>query len=157
MENLPAFLSGCDVLVCLLPLTPETQGILSAATFSQLPHGACVVNAARGGHLVGADLLASLDSGHLAAAILDVTDPEPPPPENPLRNHPRVWLTPHIASSTTPQSGAEAVLRQSRPPCARPAADRAGRPRPRLLRDRRTRHYAGNRDWLRSLPVTPRR
>ena len=87
-----------------------TQGILNAAAFSQLPRGASVVNAARGGHLVGADLLAGLDSGHLAAAILDVTDPEPPPLESPLWKHPRVWLTPHIASSTTAQSGAEAIL-----------------------------------------------
>jgi glyoxylate/hydroxypyruvate reductase len=110
IENLPAFLSGCDILVCLLPLTPETQGILNAATFSQLPRGACVVNTARGGHLVGADLLASLDNGHLAAAILDVTDPEPPHPDDPLRTHPRVWLTPHIASSTTERSGAQAIL-----------------------------------------------
>lgn len=110
MENLPPFLAGCDILVCLLPLTPETQGILNAAAFSQLPRGASVVNAARGGHLVGADLLAGLESGHLAAAILDVTDPEPPPLESSLWKHPRVWLTPHIASSTTAQSGAEAIL-----------------------------------------------
>jgi glyoxylate/hydroxypyruvate reductase len=108
--ELPAFLAGCDVLVCLLPLTPETRNILGADAFACLPRGAAVVNAARGGHLAAADLLAALDSGQVSAAILDVTDPEPPPADSPLWTHPRVWLTPHMASTSTAESGVEAVL-----------------------------------------------
>lgn len=108
--ELPAFLAGCDVLACLLPLTPETRGILDAALFAQLPRGAAVVNAGRGAHLASADLLDALASGQLSAAILDVTDPEPPPEGHPFWTHPRIWLTPHSASSTGGESGADAVL-----------------------------------------------
>jgi glyoxylate/hydroxypyruvate reductase A len=108
--ELPDFLASTDILVCLLPLTDETRGILGAASFQRLPKGAGIINAGRGGHLVADDLLAALDSGHLSAAILDVTDPEPLPAAHPLWSHPGVWLTPHIASVTGHESGAEAVL-----------------------------------------------
>ena len=108
-DALPDFLAGCDVLVCLLPLTPETEGILNADLFAKLPTGAAVVNVGRGGHLVGADLIAALD-GHLSAAVLDVFDPEPLSPDSPLWAHPRIWLTPHIASTSQPESSAEAVI-----------------------------------------------
>lgn len=108
--ELPTFLAGCDILVCLLPLTPNTRGLLDAGLFAALPRGACVVNAGRGGHLVLADLLAALESGQVAAAVLDVTEPEPPPPGHPVWSHPRIWLTPHVASATQPEGGAEAVI-----------------------------------------------
>jgi glyoxylate/hydroxypyruvate reductase A len=103
IEELPAFLASSEILVCLLPLTAETRGILCAPLFAQLPAGAAIVNAARGAHLEVEDLLASLDEGHLSAAILDVSEPEPPPAGHPLWTHPRVWLTPHIASTTGSQ------------------------------------------------------
>ncbi len=107
---LPEFLGECDILVCLLPLTPETQGLLDARLFAALRPGARVVNVGRGGQLVADDLLAALDSGQIAAAVLDVTDPEPPPPDHPFWSHPRIWLTPHIASTTRAESGAEAIM-----------------------------------------------
>ena len=108
--GLPAFLAGCDILVCLLPLTPQTRGILNAGLFNELPRGAAVVNVGRGPHLVADDLLAALEQGQISAAVVDVTDPEPPPPQHPFWSHPRIWLTPHIASTVQPESGADAVI-----------------------------------------------
>lgn len=113
-EELTAFLNGLDILVCLVPLTAETRGVLNAALFAAMAPGAALVNAGRGGHLVEADLLAALDSGHLSAAILDVTDPEPLPPDHPFWSHPRVWVTPHVASTTHADSGGEAVIENIR-------------------------------------------
>lgn len=108
--NLPAFLGEVDILVCLLPLTESTRGILDATLFAQLPPGAAVVNAGRGGHLIGADLIAALDSGHLSAAILDVAEPEPPPPGHPFWHHPKILLTPHVASVTRVEDAVDFVL-----------------------------------------------
>jgi glyoxylate/hydroxypyruvate reductase A len=98
-----AFLSESDYLVCLLPLTNETRGILNAKTFAGLPNGAYVINVARGGHLVERDLIAALDSGHLSGATLDVFEIEPLPPDNPLWKHPKVVVTPHIAAISDPR------------------------------------------------------
>lgn len=113
-DQLRPFLAGCDVLVCLLPLTPATQGILNRELFSALPAGASLINVGRGPHLVDADLLAALDSGHLSRAILDVTDPEPLPSEHPFWTHPRVFVTPHVASMTQPETAVESVLENLR-------------------------------------------
>ena len=109
-DALPAFLARTDILVNLLPLTAETRGILSRGLFEALPRGAAVVNVGRGGHLVAGDLIAALDAGHLSAAILDVTDPEPLPPEHPFWIHPRIVVTPHIASETQPETSAGVVI-----------------------------------------------
>jgi glyoxylate/hydroxypyruvate reductase A len=108
--ELPEFLARTDILVCLLPLTGATRGILDAQLFSLLPRGASLVHAGRGPQLVDADLRAALERGQLASAVLDVCDPEPLPPGHWLWTHPRVWLTPHIASMTQPESAVEVML-----------------------------------------------
>lgn len=105
-DGLAPFLSRTEILVCLLPLTPATRGIINAKTLAQLPEGAFVINAARGGHVVEADLLAGLDSGHLAGASLDVFATEPLPDDDPLWSHAHVMVTPHIASLSVPASAA---------------------------------------------------
>jgi len=113
-DQLQPFLEGCDVLVCLLPLTPATHGILDREVFSALPKGAALINVGRGPHLVDADLLAALDSGHLSHAVLDVTDPEPLPSGHPFWAHPRVFVTPHVASMTQPETAAPILLENIR-------------------------------------------
>lgn len=108
--QLQPFLAQCDMLVCLLPLTEATAGLLDRKVFSSLPNGASVINVARGPHLVDADLLEALDSGHLSRAILDVTEPEPLPTEHPFWAHPRIFVTPHVASMTQPETAAPILL-----------------------------------------------
>ena len=109
-EGLATFLAACDILVCLLPLTPATRGILDARLFRQLPAGAYVINVARGEHLVEPDLLAAIDSGRLSGALLDVFRQEPLPQDHPFWPHPRIRITPHIASITNPDSAVLQVL-----------------------------------------------
>jgi glyoxylate/hydroxypyruvate reductase A len=104
------FLAQADILICLLPLTPATEGILNRRTFSALPAGAYLINVARGEHLVEEDLLAALDSGHLAGACLDVFRQEPLPASHPFWGHPRVTVTPHIASLTYPEDVAPQIV-----------------------------------------------
>jgi len=99
-KELPQFLAQCDYCVCVLPLTADTQGILNAKLFAQLPKGAWVINVARGGHLVTEDLIAALDSGHLGGAVLDVFQPEPLTADSPLWHHPKITITPHVAALT---------------------------------------------------------
>jgi len=99
-SGLLPFLGRSEILVCLLPLTPLTAGILNARTLAALPAGACLINVARGEHLVEEDLLDALASGQVAAATLDVFRREPLPPEHPFWRHPQVTITPHVASLT---------------------------------------------------------
>jgi glyoxylate/hydroxypyruvate reductase len=108
-NELPAFLARTDILICLLPLTPDTREILNATLFAQLPLGAFVINVARGGHLVEADLIAAIDSGHLSGATLDVFNIEPLPEDSPLWSHPKITVTPHIAAISEPRVAAQYV------------------------------------------------
>ena len=98
--DLAQFLAQSQALVCLLPLTPDTEGILNRANLSRLPTGAYLVNVARGEHLVDADLLNLLDHGQLAGATLDVFRTEPLPSEHPFWRHPKVRVTPHTSAQT---------------------------------------------------------
>lgn len=98
--GLDEFLPRVRVLVCVLPLTPDTEGILNAATFEKLKPGAYLVNVARGRHLVENDLLAMLASGRLAGATLDVFREEPLPPGHAFWKHPKITITPHISAIT---------------------------------------------------------
>ena len=109
-RQLAGFLARTEILVCLLPLTRQTENILNAGNLARLPKGAFVINPGRGRHCNQADLLAALDSGHIAAAALDVFRTEPLAKNSPLWRHPRVHITPHIASMTLPASGARHVI-----------------------------------------------
>ncbi len=108
--GLPAMVATTDILICLLPLTPDTTGILCRNLFDQLPVGAALINVGRGGHLVEQDLLSALDAGRISQAVLDVVTPEPLPSEHPFWTHPRILLTPHIASVTHAQGAARAMI-----------------------------------------------
>lgn len=110
-DRLDAFLAQSDVLVCLLPLTQDTRGILNAATFAKLPKGAFVINVARGGHLIEDDVIAAIDSGHLSGAALDVFQTEPLPATSPLWAHPKITVTSHVAAISDPAAGIQSVLR----------------------------------------------
>ncbi|MCY3981765.1 MAG: glyoxylate/hydroxypyruvate reductase A [Alphaproteobacteria bacterium] len=112
--GLARLLAGSEFLVCLLPLTPGTEGLLDAGRLAQLPKGAFFINASRGRVVGQRDLLAALNSGHLGGAWLDVAEPEPLPPGDPLWRHPRVRITPHVAGVTNPITGAALVAENIR-------------------------------------------
>ena len=99
-EQLDAFLMRVRVLVCVLPLTRETESILNAGTLSKLTANGYLINVARGKHLVEEDLLTELENGHLAGAALDVFHDEPLPARHPFWTHPKITITPHISAIT---------------------------------------------------------
>lgn len=103
-DELDDFLNQSEIIVCLLPLTKQTTGILNKELFEKLPKGAYVINVGRGEHLEESDLIAMIDSGHLAGAALDVFKEEPLPEEHAFWEHERISITPHTASVTQPKS-----------------------------------------------------
>jgi glyoxylate/hydroxypyruvate reductase A len=109
LDALPQMLGRCDILVCLIPLTPETRGLVNAARLAALRPGASLINFARGPIVVTADLIAALDRGHLGHAVLDVFDAEPLPAESPLWSHPAVTVLPHVSGPTDMDSAAATV------------------------------------------------
>ncbi|MFD1036280.1 2-hydroxyacid dehydrogenase [Sphingomonas hankookensis] len=109
-DGLGDFAAQADILVNLLPLTPETRGFLGRTLFERMPSGAAIVSAGRGGHLDAAALVAALDAGRLSRAVLDVTPVEPLPAADPLWHHPRVVVTPHVAAATDNEGSGKAVL-----------------------------------------------
>jgi len=109
-EALPKFLGQANILVNVLPLTRETHGIMDKRLFAALPKGAFVINMGRGGHVLDEDLLAALDSGHLAGAALDVFNTEPLPADHPYWTHPKVHITPHMAGYTNPRTASPGVI-----------------------------------------------
>ena len=130
-EGLDAFLGGTDILVNLLALTPQTEGILCADTFGKLRRGTLeggpvIINAARGGHQREADIVRALSEGTLGAASLDVFETEPLPPTSPLWALPNCYITPHVAGRSDEISGARTLARIIRD-------HRAGRPLPHLV------------------------
>ncbi|KTS06422.1 2-hydroxyacid dehydrogenase [Methylobacterium radiotolerans] len=122
-ESLPIMLGRCDILVCLVPLTPETRGLMDAARLGALKPGAALINFARGPVVVTEDLIAALDAGHLAHAVLDVFEVEPLPAESALWAHPGMTVLPHVSGPTDMDSAAATVAanlrtyrRTGRPP-----------------------------------------
>lgn len=109
-DQLQRFLARSDIVICVLPLTPDTRHILNATTFAMLPKGAYVINIARGGHLKESDLIAAIDSGHLSGAALDVFETEPLPENSPIWGHPKIAVTPHIAAISDPRAMAKVAV-----------------------------------------------
>ena len=121
VENIPtfsegalaSFLSACNVLVCTVPYTPKTHGLLSKRLFDQLNPSSFLINVSRGKVQDEKDLLSALDNGKLSGAFLDVFETEPLPPDSPLWEHPRVYITPHVASITQPEAGVHQIIENS--------------------------------------------
>lgn len=108
--NLAEFLKNTDVLINILPLTATTKGILDTAFLEKLPKGAYLINVGRGGHLIEADLLPLIENGQLSGATLDVFQEEPLSQNHPFWGHPKVVVTPHIASLTNVESAVNQVV-----------------------------------------------
>lgn len=102
--SLQQVLADSDIVVCALPLTADTHGLLNAQRFAQMKRGSYLINIARGAHVVEADLIAAVRSGHLSGAALDVQCREPLPPDDPLWSVDGITITPHIAAQSSPQT-----------------------------------------------------
>jgi glyoxylate/hydroxypyruvate reductase A len=109
-DGMAEMLAETDILVCALPRTRETEGILDRRCFAHLPRGAHIVNVGRGEHLVEGDLLEAIDAGHVSGATLDVFRTEPLPPGHPFWQHPAIRITPHSAGLSTPEGSARRII-----------------------------------------------
>ena len=109
-DGLNSFLNTVNVLICTVPLTEKTRGLLNASLFEKLPKGSFLINVARGKVQIEKDILTALDSGQLSGAFLDVFEEEPLPTGSRLWSHPKVQITPHIASITKPKAGVQQIL-----------------------------------------------
>lgn len=114
MPDLASALADSDIVINMLPLTPQTRGILDRAFFARCKPGCCLVQAGRGAHLREPDLLEALDGGQVGAAFLDVFEQEPLPPQHPFWSHPQLRLTPHVASLSDPAHSAATVIENIR-------------------------------------------
>lgn len=112
--GLRKLLAGADIVVCMLPLTGDTENLFNAETFALMKAGSYFINAARGGHVVEEDLIAAIDSGRLSGATLDVQRTEPLPQDHPFWTHPKIKITPHIATFTYARSCAGQVAENYR-------------------------------------------
>ncbi len=112
-DQLTEFLQPLDVLINLLPVTPKTEGILDTSFFSKMKKGAYLINVARGNHLIEEDLISALESGQLSGAQLDVFREEPLPTDHPYWSHPKIKITPHVASVTSPYSAIKLLLKNT--------------------------------------------
>ncbi len=110
LDGLAALLPRTDILVCLLPLTPETTGVLNAATFAAMPPGSAIVNVGRGAHLVEDDLIPALDAGQLSGAVLDVFHTEPLPADHPFWTDSRITVTPHSAATSSREARTRSLV-----------------------------------------------
>lgn len=109
-DELSGFQKKANVIVCMLPLTEETEGILNLRFFKNCSPGTYLINAARGKHLVEEDLLEALDKGWISGAFLDVFQTEPLPESHPFWKHEKIHMTPHIASVTNPESAIPQII-----------------------------------------------
>jgi glyoxylate/hydroxypyruvate reductase A len=113
-QGLDTFLRGTRVLVCMLPLTPDTSNLIDRTNMSKLPQGAYLINVARGAHLAEPDLLNLIKSGHIAAATLDVFRNEPLPAQHPFWQEPRISITPHISALTLRRESVQQIAEKIR-------------------------------------------
>lgn len=109
-EQLEEFLQKVNILVCMLPLTPETEGILNIKLFEKCKPGTYLINVARGKHLIEEDLLLAMDAGYISGALLDVFQKEPLGKDHPFWENEKITITPHIASVTNPDAAAFQIL-----------------------------------------------
>lgn len=108
------FLATCDILICVLPLTEATRGVLNESLFNRLPPGAALINMGRGEHLVETDLTRALETGQLSGAVLDVLREEPPSPDHPFWADARILMTPHVGAMTQPDTAFPVLLENLR-------------------------------------------
>ncbi|UTY57267.1 glyoxylate/hydroxypyruvate reductase A [Massilia sp. erpn] len=113
-EGLDAFLASSRVVVCMLPLTSETNNLLNRTNMLKLPQGAYLINVARGGHVSEPDLLTLVKTGHIAAATLDVFRNEPLPMQHPFWEEPRITITPHISALTLRRESVQQIAHKMR-------------------------------------------